>query len=1064
MDVIKSELLKKDVTWLMSTLNSVGDAVLTGTLDGIIDFMNAGAVQSLGLNAQDVFGKPLDLAFKLYKDQLQTPLVLWHLYGDTIINQNTGFDSRAYYIKPSGELCHVSVHLSSLRSTEDSPIGFILVLKDISMMLQNEKAIEVERNNLKMMFEIMPIGMIVVDQQVKMLRVNQAFSNIFNLEESQVVDKTFGEAMSCVNSFEMGCGFSRQCGYCEFRKTITKLIRNNQSIKDHQLTINYVNEGSLVLKWINLSCMPLIRGSVTEYMITLEDITERIHYENSLNEARKLSLSILDSLPVMIYRINLHQQCDFINETFKSFMNVSQECLFESLERHMDSDGYHSFLEVVSQAIFNATAFQTEVSILSPYGLYRTMLAIGSPYFNETGEFQGILGLFLDVHDTKMAEYLYRQSQKKYYSLFKNMESSISYHHVEWDDAKQIKDSRVVEMNDSTLKILGISPELVVGRCISEINFLSEIEKQQLLTLFEKVMITGENSHVDEYYMQMMDRWVELSVYSPEEDYIALLITDIDFKKRAEIELRAAIERSEEANRAKSEFLANMSHEIRTPLNGIVGMIDLTLLDAVTKEQNDNLKTAKGCVHSLIDIINDVLDFAKIDAGKLQIEQEGFDLKEAIEIAVKTQSQHAYEKGLELQVAYEPLLSQHLIGDEKRLKQIINNLVSNAIKFTKRGSVRLIISQEPYKMKSDQVLLRIAVIDTGIGIPSEKFPMLFKSFSQVDGSYTRQYGGTGLGLVITKQLLEMMQGSISFVSVIGKGSTFTVEIPMKRTGAVETGTRAIQENFKFKSGKVMLVEDDLVNQIVISKMLESFGIETDLAVNGIEAIKLAEIRAYDLIIMDIQMPVMDGLQATQVIRGKGLLGNEEKELSLNRTSLNKETPIIALTAFALKSDETLFRSNGMDDYLSKPVDRIQLLNVLKKYLKNQENNEWDLIQNMIASRQKAILEEDPVCENLEIDPQQVAEISKKLGQFKMIMTEDNSAMMELIAHQLRVLFQEVGLDELRGLAFKMELDHRKNQFDRIPELFAQIESLWSELTLDEAKGGFPSMSHQEHKE
>jgi signal transduction histidine kinase len=461
-----------------------------------------------------------------------------------------------------------------------------------------------------------------------------------------------------------------------------------------------------------------------------------------------------------------------------------------------------------------------------------------------------------------------------------------------------------------------------------------------------------------------------------------------------------------------------MSHEIRTPLNGIMGMIDLTMLDSLSDEQQDNLITAKDCIYSLIGIINDVLDFSKIEAGQMMLELQDFDLIQLLETTIKTHKRHAIEKKLALKLFYNNVFKTNLNGDAKRLKQVLNNLISNAIKFTEKGEVTVFVTEEVQKGK--EIILNITVEDTGIGIEAENYDLLFKSFTQIDGSYTRQYGGTGLGLVITQKLLNMMDGNIRFDSVPGSGSRFHISVPLKEK--IQKDKPKAHEGLEMclKNQSILLVEDDRVNQIVMEKMLESFSICVDLAQNGKEGVEKAKQKKYDLILMDVQMPVMDGIQATKQIR--------EKDKNRN---LNAQTPIIALTAFALEGDRTLFKNSGMDDYVSKPVERQQLFKLLMRYLKSDFKNEKIVEPSKVHSSKEVLFNQELA-----------HEISESINEIEKIYNQENYLLLEIIAHQLKEMFERINAEELRSLTFKLELAIRKKKATDALAMLENIKKNW----------------------
>jgi two-component system, sensor histidine kinase len=407
---------------------------------------------------------------------------------------------------------------------------------------------------------------------------------------------------------------------------------------------------------------------------------------------------------------------------------------------------------------------------------------------------------------------------------------------------------------------------------------------------------------------------VFLDLYSQREELNGLLLKLEENNKELEIQR----EKAEEASRAKALFLANMSHEIRTPLNGIIGISKILEESNLSEEQREFAEIITTSGENLLNIINDILDFSKIEAGQIQFECIEFNVLNVISNIIKLLRFNADKKGIEIKIQLGSEVPEVLIGDPYRLNQIITNLVNNAIKFTEKGQVT--ISVDVADKTEDKIELVFKVADTGIGIPEEGINKLFKEFSQTETSTTRKYGGTGLGLAICRNLVVLMGGEIGVNSTEGEGSEFWFKVKMNYFGKVREHINDVEipENIK-----ILFAEDNLINQRVAQLLMQQIGMNCDMAQNGLEAFELYKKNRYDLVLMDMQMPELDGLGASRKIR------EFEKEYKIKRPAY-----IVAVTANAFSEDKLKCFEAGMNDFITKPFKESEIKKIIKDAVRN----------------------------------------------------------------------------------------------------------------------------------
>jgi len=656
--------------------------------------------------------------------------------------------------------------------------------------------------------------------------------------------------------------------------------------------------------------------------MTLSETIERSRAEDALRGSEKEKGAILSGLKkVAVEYLDTQMRIIWVNSSVQKYLGIPED---EIREKHCYKiiQGTDTPCEGCTAIKALQTGQSQEGELITPDG--KTWLSRSSPIKDAREMVTGVVHVAINISDRKKAESALKESERLLASIINFL-----------PDATLVidKEGRIISWNQSMEKMTGVKSEQILGKGDYEYALPFYGERRPMLIdavrgldrNFEKnyeIIKRQEDGTIDAevYIPNLRGNETYLlgsasALYDSEGNYRGAIesIRDITERKRAEEDLHRSKERAESATRAKSEFLANMSHEIRTPMNAVIGMTGLLLDEDLTENQRKDVEIIRRSGDTLLTIINNILDLTKIETEMIELERQPFDLHDCLEASLDMVAMDANRKGLETEYTIEDHVPAVIQGDPTRINQILINLLNNAVKFTEKGKISISVSGEA--VEGGNYRIHFAIKDTGIGIPEDKMDRLFQSFCQVDASTARRYGGTGLGLAISKRLAELMGGTIWVESEVGKGSTFHFMILAEPTlcGPIEIGKPASRVDLPGdldKSLSILLAEDNPVNQIVTQRMLNKLGYRADVAANGMEVLQALERRHYDVVLMDVQMPEMDGLKATQAIHQRW----PDKELPV----------IIAMTASALKGDKEKCLAAGMDGYVSKPV-KIEML-------------------------------------------------------------------------------------------------------------------------------------------
>lgn len=788
---------------------------------------------------------------------------------------------------------------------EKNITGAIIVFYDNTIVLKSQERLKVNDLRMRAIVDGSSGPIFLKDSVGRYILVNQAFCDLFQLTQEQLIGKTDRDLFSD--------SLASQFREADLDVFVTRLPRERQET----VTDGFGRKRYLLIRRFPLMTVdgksPYALGAVAT------DVTQQVEAQQELKVSENRYRAIVEDRFVFVARHKpdgtlTYTNVSFVNQFGKTFEN-SQDSKFEQIVAEVDRPRVSNELMAISK---ENPLVQYEHRVVGKAAQPIWVRWLHRGIFNESGQIIEYQAVGFDVTESRLKTDHLLERDSIYSQVFDHTVDFLSIYRV--DGQEFVLES----YNRSAGRAKGRNYTEMIGQNLRE--FVDPEKLEQVIALYQKTLRSRQTEVFEEqietpngtrYFSTTL---IPVPGQSGAIERIAAISRDITSQKRIELDLRRAKDEADVANRSKSDFLASMSHELRTPLNVVIGMSQLLGDTQMTSEQQSFVGSIYRSGKVLMTLIEDVLDVSKIEAGKVKLDSISFCPATVIEEVIEFFMMQARDKGIELTAQLASETRHYAIGDPARLRQILVNLVSNALKFTDHGEVT-IVAQGSLQRHRNEMILTIAVKDTGIGIDEASHSRLFQRFSQVDSGNSRKYGGTGLGLMITKNLTQMMNGSIDFESKFGKGSTFRVVIPLVLSN--HQGPTMNQDHLidwpqkNARPLKILAVDDSTDSRSVIGLFLQKLGHDTTLAQGGYEALTKIEQDQFDLVLMDIQMPDMDGYEVTAKIR--------------QLPDPKKKIPVIALTANAMAGDAKRAFDSGMDDYITKPIQLTSLKDLLAKW-------------------------------------------------------------------------------------------------------------------------------------
>ncbi|NNF21875.1 MAG: PAS domain S-box protein [Saprospiraceae bacterium] len=803
----------------------------------------------------------------------------------------------------------------------------------------------------------------------------------------------------------------------------------------------YSYRDEIVFNNKDLELLDFISSQVSQAIIRISN------EEKIVDQAARLS-AIFESSTHQIWSVDRKYRFTSFNqnyaESFKHYYGVEPE-IGESLSgkyRKLSSKDDRQFWTEKYDLAFNGENqnFQTFIVDHQENEIWRDIFL--NPISLPDGTIQEVSVIANDVTEKKYAENQLKVSEEKFRTIFESFQDIYFRCNL---------NGIITMISPSATLMLGHDTDELIGSDILAYFESRRKTSTMLKKLFDKKLVKNFEGTVRTKRGRKIQFLCNIRLITQKGQDVEIegVVRDITALKKSNQELRKAKDLAEKSLRIKERFLANMSHEIRTPMNGIIGMIDLIGSTKLNLEQSEYIQTIKKSSDTLLNILNDILDLSKIEAGKMELRSEPVKLIETFEKVYELYSQQAQINNIFLYYHLDDRLPEMVVTDETRLLQVISNLVSNAIKFSeKKGNVN--ISIRLGEEKSDHYVFKVSIKDSGIGISEKDQQLLFQSFNQIDSSVSKKFGGTGLGLAISKELVKSMAGNIGVVSTPGLGSTFWFTFKAAKLSddlkLKQEDETALSKQFEGTAPKILLVDDNDINRRVASQILKKSGCKVIEARDGFEAVSKVKRSTFDLIFMDIQMPRMDGIETTKKIR---------------TLRLKKSSPVVAMTAYSMEEDRKKFLEQGMDDYISKPIKAHALIDKVKSWIKfepkevpiKQFEEVHDLVINQNTLNQLNKYGGKELIESVlqDFNDEASQQVQNALAHYS---KEDFESILKEM-HTLKGNAGTLGIERLSKQAANIEMKIKEHNFDKLKPELAKLED-----SLEEFKEIYKNLSKQ----